>query len=307
MTWEQNGTVIASEGGLYEIYTDGGERIQCKPRGRFRHEKKKLLVGDRILVSADEAGNKWVDEILERKNRLLRPPMANVTHLFLLISTALPDPVYENADKLIAIAEENRIETRIVVSKCDLSSENAEEIRAVYEKAGYPVFLFSTAEVGGRERLFSYIQRDCAGGIAAFAGASGVGKSTLLNSLFPALGRETGSVSEKIGRGKHTTRAVNLFPFAQLFGEGQGFLADTPGFSLLDFENFDFFGVEALPLNFKEFAPYLGHCRYTKCSHRKEEGCAVLKALEEGKIAPTRHKSYCILYDQLKNKREWGQ
>ena len=258
------------------------------------------------MVSADEAGNKWVDEILERKNRLLRPPMANVTHLFLLISTALPDPVYENADKLIAIAEENRIETRIVVSKCDLSSEKAEEIRAVYEKAGYPVFLFSTAEVGGRERLFSYIQRDCAGGIAAFAGASGVGKSTLLNSLFPALGRETGSVSEKIGRGKHTTRAVNLFPFAQLFGEGQGFLADTPGFSLLDFENFDFFGVEALPLNFKEFAPYLGHCRYTKCSHRKEEGCAVLKALEEGKIAPTRHKSYCILYDQLKNKREWG-
>ena len=154
MTWEQSGTVIASEGGLYEIYTDGGERIQCKPRGRFRHEKKKLLVGDRVLVSADEAGNKWVDEILERKNRLLRPPMANVTHLFLLISTALPDPVYENADKLIAIAEENRIETRIVVSKCDLSSEKAEEIRAVYEKAGYPVFLLSKiGRASCRERV----------------------------------------------------------------------------------------------------------------------------------------------------------
>lgn len=307
MIKEQNGTVISSEGGLYEIFTDSGERIQCKPKGRFRHEKKKLLVGDRVLISADESGNKWVDAILERKNCLLRPPMANVTHLFLLISTALPAPVYENADKLIAIAEENQIETKIVVSKCDLSLQKAEELRDVYEKAGYSVFLISVAKDEGRERLFSCIQRECAGGIATFAGASGVGKSTLLNSLFPVLGRETGSVSEKIGRGKHTTKAVNLFPFKQLFGEGQGFLADTPGFSLLDFENFDFFGVENLPLNFKEFAPYLGHCRYTKCSHRKEEGCAVLKALEEGKIAPTRHKSYCLLYEQLKNKREWAQ
>lgn len=301
----KQGIVVSSDGGLYEIYMGTGERIACKPRGRFRHKSMRLLVGDRVTVGFDEQKNPVVEEILERKSMLIRPPLANLDLLFIVVAAASPDPIYENIDKLTAIAEHNGIEPVIVVTKSDLSDEKAEALADVYRRTGYQVFIAGTSDEEGKTLLKNALLERYSGRIAAFAGASGVGKSTLLNGLFSSLCLKTGQVSEKIGRGKHTTRSVNLFPLKELLGEGEGFLADTPGFSMLDFENFNFFSLSDLPHNFPEFERQLGLCKYTKCTHRKEDGCAVLEQVKEGRIAKSRHDSYCTLYELLKNKHEW--
>lgn len=301
----KQGIVISSDGGLYEIYTEAGERISCKPRGRFRHKSVRLLVGDRVIVGFDDQGNAAVEEILQRKSTLIRPPLANLDLLFIVVAAASPDPIYENVDKLTAIAEHNGIEPVIVVTKSDLSDERAEQIADVYNRAGYRVFVAGTEDREGKVLLRDAILKDYAGRIAAFAGASGVGKSTLMNGLFSTISLKTGQVSEKIGRGKHTTRSVNLFPVKELLGQGEGFLADTPGFSMLDFENFNFFKLEDLPHNFPEFERELGNCKYTKCTHRKEDGCAVIARVRDGSVAESRHNSYCTLYELLKNKHDW--
>lgn len=305
MALEARGRVIASEGGLYLIYTDSGERISCKPRGRFRYEKMRLLVGDIVTLGRDDGGNYVIDDIGARKNALLRPPMANLDTMYIVTAAASPTPIFLNIDKLTSIAEQNKISVSIVVTKSDLNADMAEELATTYGKAGYKVYVTGLDETEAADCLRSDMIREEKGKISTLAGASGVGKSTLLNRLFPTLKRQTGEVSRKIGRGRHTTRSVNLFPTAELCGEGEGFFADTPGFSMLDFENYDFFDVEALPFNFPEFLPYLGHCKYTKCTHCKEEGCLILEEVQKGNIAKTRHKSYCLLYDQLKKKHKW--
>ena len=152
------------------------------------------------------------------------------------------------------------------------------------------------------DALREYVKTHCEGSISAFAGASGVGKSTLLNALFPALELQTGEVSRKIERGKHTTRTVELF---RMPGTESGYIADTPGFSMLDFARFNFFTKDDLPLTMREFAPHLGNCRFTKCSHTKEQGCAILEAVKRGEIAQSRHDSFVAIYDVLKNKHDW--
>ncbi len=301
----KQGIVVSSDGGLYEVYIGQEERISCKPRGKFRHKSMRLLVGDRVNVGFDEQNNPVIEEILERKSLLIRPPLANLNLLFIVVSVANPDPIFENVDKLTAIAEHNGIQPVIVITKSDLDSEKAKEIARVYTSTGYEVFVAGTTEEEGKALLTAALNERYSGSIAAFAGASGVGKSTLLNGLFSSLSLKTGQVSEKIGRGKHTTRSVNLFPLKELLGKGEGFLADTPGFSMLDFENFNFFKLEDLPHNFPEFERQLGCCKYTKCTHRKEDGCAILKQVEEGTIARSRHNSYCTLYELLKNKHDW--
>lgn len=301
----KQGIVVASDGGLYEVYLAEREKISCKPRGRFRHKSMRLLVGDRVEVDFDEQGNAVIDRILDRKNALIRPPLANLDVLFVVVSAASPDPIYENIDKLTAIAEHNRVRPVIVVTKSDLDPKSAERIIEIYHRTGYDVFVAGTDEQEGKERLKRELFEKYAGSISAFAGASGVGKSTLMNGLFPDLSLKTGQVSEKIGRGRHTTRSVNLFPLSELLGAGEGFLADTPGFSMLDFENFNFFSLTDLPHNFPEFEGLLGCCKYTKCTHRKEDGCAILREIEEGRISKSRHDSYCMLYELLKNKHEW--
>ena len=298
------GKVIGSTGGLYRVYQSSGERVFCKPRGKFRHEKLRVLVGDNVGLYEDEGGNLCIDEVLLRKNELLRPRISNIDKLFVVAAASSPAPVYLNIDKLTAICEQNRIEPLIVITKSDLSSESAEKLRSVYSKTGYRVLTASGFSGQGLEELRAYIGAECRGQTIGFAGASGVGKSTLLNGLFPSLSLETQSVSRKIERGRHTTRSVELFPLCELTGgKVDGFIADTPGFSLLDFENFDFFSLEDLPENFPEFRPYLGKCRYTKCTHRKEEGCAILEKMREGSIAAERVNSYTELYAQLKDKR----
>ncbi len=305
MVESKKGIVIACDSGLYEIYTEEEQRISCKPRGKFRHKSTKLLVGDHVELFFDEQGNPVVDTILPRKSTLIRPPVANLDVLFIVTAASSPDPIYENIDKLTAIAEHNSIKPVIIVTKSDLNAQKAQELTSIYRRAGYDVYVAGVEDQEGRELLLRVLKEEYSGMIAAFAGASGVGKSTLMNGLFPTLSLKTGDVSEKIGRGKHTTRSVNLFPLKELLGEGDGFLADTPGFSMLDFENFNFFALSDLPHNFPEFEELLGCCKYTKCTHRKEDGCVILEKVRQEEIPKSRHDSYCMLYELLKNKHEW--
>lgn len=323
MKYEETGRLIKGIGGLYEVLLDAGEtpasgkRIEARAKGNFRHEGAQPLVGDRVRVQYDDTavsdhvsgdnpknkdgGGAVVAEILPRKNALIRPPMANLDQLVLTVAAADPAPMTETVDKLISVAEFNGIEPVLVIGKAELAGDVAENLAKLYTAAGFAVFPLSARGGAGVPALREFLMRELPGKIAAFAGASGVGKSTLLHALFPEFETETGEVSRKIARGRHTTRRVELYPAAG------GFLADTPGFSMLDFVRFDFFTAKDLPDTMREFAPYLGHCRYTKCTHTKEEGCAVLAAVREGKIAKSRHDSFLSMYAALKDKHDWGK
>lgn len=322
MEYVENGIIKKVTGGLYTIKLDAGTsplsgmQICCRARGSFRYAGMSPLVGDRVNVRyteksfTEEGGEvvpspEWADIMIaavgERKNALIRPPMANLDLMFVTLASASPEPSLSVTDKLISIAEFNGIEPVIVVGKCELSPETAEMIREVYEKAGYRVYLLSCREGIGTDKFCAEAKEMMKGRISAFAGASGVGKSTLMNTLFPGLGLGTGSVSRKTERGKQTTRTVELFE-----ADG-GYIADTPGFSMLDFERFDFFGKDDLADTFREFRESLGECKYTKCTHQKEDGCAVIARVKSGEIAPSRHQSYCELYGILKNKHDWDK
>ena len=244
--------------------------------------------------------------IYERRNALIRPAMANLDVMFVVAAAKDPDPSLRFLDKLLCILEYQEIEPVLIVTKADLDAHRAEQMRTKYEKCGFTVFVTDAETAGEDERIAAYLDSFGDQTIAAFCGASGVGKSTLMNRLFPHLDLETGEISEKIARGKHTTRAVHLFSLAHVSGgRYRGYLADTPGFSMLDFVRFDFFSVEELPYTFREFVPQIGRCRYTKCTHTKEEGCAILSAVAEKQIPKSRHTSYLELYDALKDKKDW--
>lgn len=300
------GRIVSLLGGLYTVRVkDENEyrEISCRARGIFRHSNQSPLVGDIVALDLSEGeANAIIDEICDRKNSLIRPPLANLDVIFVTMAARSPAPMPDMTDKLTAILEHNDIQPVIVIGKCELDRENAQMLKETYEKAGYPVFVLSCATGEGIDEIKSYIDSQLDGKIAAFAGASGVGKSTLMNKLFPDLVLDTGDVSRKTARGKHTTRAVNLFPIGE-----NAYLADTPGFSMLDFERFDFFDLENLPLCFPEINERIGECKYTKCTHRKEEGCAVVEAVKSGGMAKSRHESYVLLYDILKKKHKWDK
>lgn len=209
-------------------------------------------------------------------------------------------------DKLVAIAVHNDIHPVIVITKTDIDASAAEEYAAIYHLAGLETFITSSSEGEGIETLSEYIRREVRDGrTAAFAGASGVGKSTLMNALFPNLTLATAEISRKIERGRHTTRHVEIFDIEN--SPETGFLADTPGFSLIDFARFDFFSLDELLPTFPELLPYVGKCRYADCAHVGEgaEECAVARAAEEGKIAPSRLESYRSIWRTLKNKTDY--
>jgi ribosome biogenesis GTPase len=298
------GRIVALLGGLYTVRVQDGEgwrEIACRARGIFRHSNVSPLVGDTVMLDlSDGEENAVIDEICDRKNALIRPPLANLDVVFVTMAAKSPAPMPDMTDKLTAILEHNDITPVIVIGKCELDRDNAETPRDTYSKAGYDVFVLSCATGEGIEELKNYVDTRLDGRIAAFAGASGVGKSTLMNKLFPSLVLDTGDVSRKTARGKHTTRAVNLFPIGE-----NAFLADTPGFSMLDFERFNFFDKEDLPSTMRDFSAYIGKCKYTKCSHTKEDGCAIVDALRHNEIAKSRHESFCELYDVLKAKKKW--
>lgn len=311
-----DGKIISISGGLYKIkLDDNGKNVFCRARGAFRHSGMTPLVGDNVSIRCDKPteeltgseteGGIMIESIKERKNALIRPPMANLDCIFVSMAAAAPSPILTTVDKLIAIAEHNGIEPYIVIGKSELDSEVAEKIKEIYTLAGFRVFPLSCVTGEGVDDISRFIRENLAGKTAAFSGASGVGKSTLMNLLFPALDLATGNISRKIERGKHTTRSVDLYE-TEVDG-GTLYIADTPGFSMLDFKQFDFFDKDALPYTFREFEKYIGECRYTKCTHTKEEGCAILEAIKEGKIAKSRHDSFLELYDVLKNKKEWDK
>ena len=308
MITEKQGKVVKGLGGLYEVRIEdesGVSRLACRAKGVLKRDEEKVLIGDNVTVSIDDSTPDGIviSSILERKNSLIRPPLANLDYLFIVFAAAKPAPVIETVDKLVAIAVHNSISPVIVITKNDLNSEAAEEFAEIYRLAGIETFITSSEADHGIAALADYIRQHVRDGkTSAFAGASGVGKSTLMNALFPGLTLATAEISKKIERGRHTTRHVEIFDIGNT--SDTGFLADTPGFSLIDFARFDFFTLDELLPTFPELLPYLGKCRYADCAHvgEGEDECAVARATAQGKIAPTRLESYRSIYRVLKNK-----
>ena len=308
------GKIMQGVGGLYTVRILAedsslfGSLTDCRARGSFRHNNMTPLAGDNVTLlpaeaSGDGKGQYVIDEITDRKNSLIRPPLANLDYIFVTMAAAAPLPVLTTVDKLICIAEFNNIEPVIVITKKELDSEYAEKLERLYRSCGFDVFSVSAVEDVGIDALQNYINEKLPSKTAAFAGASGIGKSTLLNKLFPNLSLTTSEISRKIQRGRHTTRKVELFPLSD--SADCGYIADTPGFSMLDFERFDFFEKDDLAGTMREFRDLIGECRYTKCSHTKEEGCAIVEAVKDGRIPRSRHESFCELYETLKKKTKW--
>ena len=294
------GVVVKGLGGLFEVLTEEG-RIVCRARGTLKRDEEKVLIGDRVELDRPD-GEYVIAKVDPRKNALIRPPIANLDALYCVIAAARPAPALETLDKLLAIAENKSIRAAIVVTKTDGDRAAAEYYAGLYRLVGYPVFSVSSLSGEGTDELKADLAaRLASGGTAAFAGASGVGKSTLLNRLLPGVSLETGEISRRVERGRHTTRHVELFP------EGGGFVADTPGFSMLDFARFDFFSLPELFDAFPEFAAYRGKCRYADCTHTGEgpDECAVARAVKDGKIPASRHDSYRALFATLKSKPDW--
>lgn len=288
-----NGIIIKGIGGFYYVEA-AGNRYECKARGLFRKNGIKPLAGDKVVISINENAENTIDSIEERKNVLLRPPVSNIDRLFILSSVCEPSPNLLIIDRLTAIAVNKGIEPIVVFTKNDL--ESADEYIDIYKRAGIKAFTVS-AESGNNVDL---IREELKGHISAFCGNTGVGKSSLLNAIDPSLSLETGEISNKLGRGRHTTRHSELFKVCD------GYVADTPGFSSfeIDDEN-EMILKDDLPYAFKEFEPFIGTCKFSSCLHMKDKGCSVLAAVEEGKIPASRHESYCVMMEEAKNIKEW--
>jgi len=289
---QQNGLLIKGVGGLYTVKAADALFV-CKARGIFRKEKRTPLPGDRVVIAPDGNGDATITDILPRKNELRRPAAANLDQIFLLASVREPRPNLLVLDKMTALAQHSGIELVLVITKTDLG--DPAPLAAVYERAGFAVVRIHPEQAEGVARLRALLPEK----ISVFAGNSGVGKSTLLNRIDSSLQLATGEISAKLGRGRHTTRHVELYP---VMG---GHVADTPGFSALELEHTQPIRKEDLPHTFREFQPYLGNCRFTSCSHVKDKGCAILEAVQTGEIPRSRHESYCALYESVKDLREW--
>lgn len=287
------GRIVKALSGFYYVDTGEGGPIPCRGRGKLRHQKITPLVGDRVEISSLGDGTGMVDAILPRKNQFRRPMVANIDQMVIIASGAVPvtDPFL--IDRMAALAEWKSCEVLLCFNKCDL--ERAEELTALYRTAGFPVFQVSAENGEGIDELAATIT----GKVSAFTGNSGVGKSSILNALQPGFGLQVGEISEKLGRGRHTTRHVELFPVAG------GLVADTPGFSSFDAEQAEAIPREELASAFREFQPYISMCRFQGCAHVKEKGCAVRTAVAEGKVSRSRHNSYIRLYEQAKEIPDW--
>ncbi len=285
-----DGRIIKGIGGFYYVDTADGI-FECRARGIFRKAKITPLVGDWVTISAEDSKQTGaVEEIHPRKNLLLRPPVANVTQMAVVVATANPRPSLYLLDKLIASIEYAEIRPLICFNKTDLDS--GEEFAEIYRKAGFEVLLLS-AETGQQvEELKERLKDE----ITVFAGNSGVGKSSLLNRIFGQETFATGDVSARVERGKHTTRHSELA--ALPFG---GYIIDTPGFGSFDISLLQPENTADL---FREFEPYLGECRFRDCSHTVEQGCRILSAVEEGAIAPSRHESFCTLVQEVRDAKK---
>ena len=284
-----NGYIVKGIGGFYYVKTPDGV-VECKARGIFRKRGITPVAGDNVTLSDDGT---MIDEILPRKNVFIRPPIANLDILFIVTSTTQPVPSTLVLDQLAAAAIYKDVQPVLVVTKSDLAA--ADMLRTAYAGSGIPLVQLNYETGEGLDEVKGYIE----GHLCAFCGNSGVGKSTLLNALLPEAERETSAISQKLGRGRHTTREVTIF---EAFG---GRIADTPGFASLEANRAGFIPKENLEHAFPEFGPYLGQCQFTGCSHRTEKGCAIRAALAEGKLSQTRYDSYCAMYEEVKDVKDW--
>ena len=288
-----NGIILKGIGGFY--YVEAAEAVyECKARGIFRKEKIIPLPGDRVKITVSTDKENTIDEILPRSCFFLRPPLANIDRLIILTSVCEPKPSTLIIDKLTAIAQFKGIDVVLVITKSDLG--NPKELEEIYRRAGFDTICVSCINGEGIELVKNALRNH----ISAFAGNSGVGKSTLLNYIDNKLFLKTSPISDKLGRGKHTTRAVEMYRIAD------GLVADTPGFSSLDFDNSEIILKEDLPFCFKEFLPYIGKCKFSTCTHTEDMGCRILEAIEKGEISPSRHNSYVTMYNEVKDRREWN-
>ena len=285
----EQGRIVKALSGFYDVDLGGGRIVTCKARGRLRKEGTTPLVGDQALVE-----NAMVQEILPRRNWFVRPAVANLDLLVLLASEVIPVTEPFLVDRITAIAGSQGVEVVIVVNKTDLSGEG--ELARIYRRAGYQVVCTSAVTGQGIEELRALI----VGKVVALSGNSGVGKSSILNRLAPSLCLPTGEVSDKLGRGRHTTRHIQLFALP----DGT-YVADTPGFSSFDTEQMEVILKENLQYAFPDFAPFLGRCQFHDCAHLREPGCAVTAALARGEIEPSRYESYRRLYEIARERKAW--
>lgn len=289
---EERGIIIRLLGGFY--YVDVGDSIiECKARGIFRKRGLSPVVGDNVVISIEKEGYAAISEILPRKNSIIRPAVANIDKLFIVSSVCEPEPNLFIVDKITATAFYKNIEPVIIFSKSDMLS--AEKYIGIYEKSGIKAVSFSSKTGEGANEVSSLLKDS----VVAFTGNSGVGKSSLLNFLFPELNIATGDISKKLGRGRHTTRSVELYKTES------GYVADTPGFSTVDLERYEIISKDMLAGTFPEFKDYINTCQFTSCAHICEKGCAIIEAVKQGNISKSRHKSYVEMYNEVKDIKEW--
>lgn len=281
------GLIIKAISGAFYVQTPDAI-LPCKARGIFRKRGIAPVAGDRVRIEDDN-----IVEILPRKNELVRPKAANIDLALMTVSTVRPVPNTYVLDKLITVCEFKQIEPVIILTKTDLKTDDT--FTDIYQNAGFTVIQTGKG-IENREEILAVMK----GKTSIFIGNTGVGKSTLLNRLFPDLGLRTAAISDKLGRGRHTTRQVELYPVP-----GGGYVADSPGFSSVELEAYEPIRKEELASCFREFRPYLDGCQFADCSHRKEKGCAVLKAIDDGKISLSRHESYVMLYEEAMQIPDW--
>ena len=292
MAEKRTGRILRSLSGFYDVQTKEGI-VTCRGRGSLRKQHDSPLTGDVVEITVEQ-GKGMVERILPRKNRFIRPAVANVDALVVFAANVNPvtDPYL--IDRVAAIAGDQEVPVYILINKCDL--DPAIDLERIYRSAGFPVILASAETGEGVEALRSLIS----GKLTAFTGNTGVGKSSMLNRLCPGLSLATGEVSAKLGRGRHTTRHVELFAVGE-----NTYVADTPGFASFDTEQMDVILKDNLQYAFGDFAPYLGGCQFHDCSHRAEPGCAVRQAVETGQIQRTRYDSYLRLYEKSSQINPW--
>lgn len=290
---KKSGIILKGIGGFYYVETADGV-FECKAKGKFRKDGIAPLAGDHVIIEVNQNAENTISVIEERKNFLKRPPVANIDQLLIVVSMRDPEPNTLVIDKMTALAENNGIEPILVFSKTDLAS--AEYLIDIYKTTGYKIYKISPDDHEDLEA----IKVELSGKLTAFTGNSGAGKSTLINALCPELSLNTGEISSKLKRGRHTTRQ------AEIFHIGDGLIIDTAGFSSIDLISNDPILKGELVNCFPEFAEYIGQCKFTSCSHTCEKGCKICEMTEKGIISKSRHDNYVFLYNEAKNIKEWA-
>lgn len=288
-----DGVISKALSGFYYVSYEGG-LLECKARGRFRLDGTSPLVGDKVQCSLDQHGKGRIDKVEPRRNWFIRPAVANIDAMVFVAANTNPvtDPFL--VDRVSVIAADADCQLILCINKADI--DPGDQLYSTFAAAGFPVVRTSAETGQGMEELRAAID----GKICAFTGNSGVGKSSILNKLLPGAAIPTGEVSEKLGRGKHTTRHVELYSLG-----GGTYVADTPGFASFDVEMMNPIPKEQLQYDFIDFEPYLGRCRFNDCAHLKEPGCAVTQALDQGKLMPSRYRSYVRLYELSAQHKSW--